>query len=449
MYKLVNEEVVKWCKEHNEPQHAVLCDPPYEISFMNKKFDSTGVSFRAETWSAIKDCLLPGAFGMAFGGTRSYHRMACAIEDAGFVIHPAIGWCFATGFPKATRIDTQIEGEIVGINEDYLRRKPNGMKTPGSNYSQHQQETNALVPTNPKTWVGHRYGLQALKPAFEFICVFQKPYEGRPIDCITETGAGALNIDGCRIGYRSEDDKKSAIPQGRITTRTGEFAGRSLGNGQDKELNREEWEQRMQGRWPSNLVLSEEVLGMFPETTDSNMSMRGARHGNIYGNGKGPSGPDSLRGHNDSGSAARFFFQVETQIDEADPLFYCSKASRRERDLGCEEMEEKRTQVTGWSGEGMPLRQDGTERKIPTGKNIHPCCKPTKLTEYLSRLLLPPKEYSPRKILIPFFGSGSEMIGAYKAGWEEIVGIELDKEYVEIAESRMKYWTKQTRFTDG
>jgi hypothetical protein len=445
MYKLVNEEVVKWCKEHNEPQHAVLCDPPYEISFMNKKFDSTGVSFRAETWSAIKDCLLPGAFGMAFGGTRSYHRMACAIEDAGFVIHPAIGWCFATGFPKATRIDTQIEGEIVGINEDYLRRKPNGMKTPGSNYSQHQQETNALVPTNPKTWVGHRYGLQALKPAFEFICVFQKPYEGRPIDCITETGAGALNIDGCRIGTNgggtqcnNRDDKGRCLGH--------PDANGSLGGGIMRHADNTD----NIGRWPANLLLSadEEVLGMFPETTDSNMSMRGARHGNIYGNGKGPSGPDSLRGHNDSGSAARFFFQVETQIDEADPLFYCSKASRRERDLGCEEMEEKRTQVTGWSGEGMPLRQDGTERKIPTGKNIHPCCKPTKLTEYLSRLLLPPKEYSPRKILIPFCGSGSEMLGAYLAGYEEIVGIELDKEYVEIAESRMKYWTKQTRFTE-
>ena len=101
-YNIIQDKVEFWAANYTGPKfHALLCDPPYELGFMGKKWDASGVAFRPETWAALLKHLLPGAFIMAFAGTRGYHRMAVAIEDAGFVIHPAIGWVFGTGFPKA------------------------------------------------------------------------------------------------------------------------------------------------------------------------------------------------------------------------------------------------------------------------------------------------------------------------------------------------------------
>ena len=127
---------------------------------MSSRWD-TDIAFRPDTWKALAQHLLPGAFLMIFGGGRTYHRLACALEDAGLVIHSPIGWVFGSGFPKATR-----------INDD---RFP-----------------------------GHRYGRQALKPALEFVAVAQKEYTGRPVDSIVQTGAGALWIDGGRIVWHHE-----------------------------------------------------------------------------------------------------------------------------------------------------------------------------------------------------------------------------------------------------
>src|SRR3990172_7316084 len=126
---------------------------------MGQSWDGGDVAFQPETWAAFMKVLYPGAFGMAFAASRNWHRLAVAIEDAGFIIHPTIFcWVQGQGFPKATRVKGQDAFE------------------------------------------GHRYGLQALKPAVEPIIVFQKPYEGKPIDNITQTGAGTLNIDAARIG---------------------------------------------------------------------------------------------------------------------------------------------------------------------------------------------------------------------------------------------------------
>ena len=94
-----------------EPFHGLLADAPYEINFRNKGWDNSGIAFRPETWRAFWHLLYPGAFGMTFGGSRTSHRMAVAIEDAGFIIHPMIGWIYGSGFPKATRIDTQVDKE--------------------------------------------------------------------------------------------------------------------------------------------------------------------------------------------------------------------------------------------------------------------------------------------------------------------------------------------------
>lgn len=160
MAVIVCADIADWAASYDGPPfHALLCDPPYELGFMSKSWDATGVTYQPDTWAALAEHLHPGGFLMAFGGSRTWHRLACAIEDAGLVIHPTIFvWAYGSGFPKATRIE----------------RNGNG----------HGE------------WAGHRYGLQALKPAAEPIIVAQKPYSGKPVECITATGAGALWVEG-------------------------------------------------------------------------------------------------------------------------------------------------------------------------------------------------------------------------------------------------------------
>ena len=143
------------------------------------------------------------------------------------------------------------------------------------------------------------------------------------------------------------------------------------------------------------------------------------------------------------GTAARFFYNaVHEQIDEADPLFYCAKSSRRERDAGLSDLPLRQKVFNGKSDHSAGMAEGSVEDKFTTqpGRNIHPTVKPVNLIKYLSTLLLPPVEYAPRRIMVPFAGSGSEVVGAMLAGWEEIVGIEREEEYVDIAQRRVEFW---------
>jgi len=440
---------------------ALLCDPPYELGFMGKDWDRSGIAFRPETWAALAEHLLPGAFGTAFASARGYHRVMVAIEDAGLRLHPSIfgytllGWNYGSGFPKATRIDTQIElrGKTQRIRVD---GKPcghdGGTLNGGVDVSQvYSEPTTDLA----KAWAGHRYGLQALKPALEPIIVFQVPYKGKPVESIVETGAGALNIDGARIGYVSDYDQKHQedIARGQDNASNGRFFG---GTGKSKASS-----YTPQGRWPANFYLDEEAARRLGEqsgdlTSGKPSGKRNATSG--FSSGITP-GAVNLGGFGDKGTAARFFFNVNRQLDEADPVLYCAKASRRERDAGLEGMEERDViDQSKWAGRcnvcgcrtmlyGKPTcGHDDFEWVVgKPRRNIHPTVKPIDLTRWLATLLLPPEEYAPRRILVPFAGSGSEMIGAHLAGWEEIVGIEMEREYCGIAEARMKHWCKQVK----
>lgn len=402
--------------------HAVLCDPPYHLTsgnrsvdwdsfkqpnsygvvnhgttnktgrggFMGKAWDGGDLAYRLDTWARIGESLHPGGFLMAFASSRGWHRLACALEDAGFIIHPTLfGWAYGSGFPKATRVPDE-------------------------------------------RFAGHRYGLQALKPALEPIIVAQKPYAGKPKDSITRTGAGALWIDGGRIGT-SESLAGGAYSGGVRPTSsmglTGEAGGRSsmleAGGGR---LSPSSFVQPS-GRWPSNLVLLHRPLCVCAGTAwtcapgcpvaaldqQSGESTSGIQRqplgtGGIWNSSDGrPCGPQ----YGDSGTASRFFYQVQTALDDADPICYMAKASRTERDAGLE-----------------------------GGRSPHPTHKPIDLTRYLAALLLPPPSYAPRRIYVPFAGVGSEMIGAMLAGWEDVVGVEQDADYAALAARRIAYWRR-------
>lgn len=426
-YRIYNEDVLSWAKHYDkQPFHSILCDAPYHLTsivkrfgkngsapaqfgtdgvfsrssagFMGQEWDGGDIAFRPETWAALGEHLYPGAFGMAFSASRNWHRMAVAIEDAGFIMHPTIFflWVQGQGFPKATKV------------------RADGFD-------------------------GYKYGLQALKPSVEPIIMFQKPYEGRPIENITQTGAGVLNIDGTRIPL--DDGDEYVINEFEDGMKPfGKGAGHSYkskkvkndprlgGNGSwktDKAAKNvyeggyagEDVASSPLGRYPANLILDEESAGRLDEQTgilkSGKMLPEHSRHTDesphgIYGKFDIDHPLQETIG--DSGGASRFFFRVQEQIDEADPFYYHAKVNPKERNAGLDE------------------------------KNPHPTLKPIGLMKYLATLLLPPAEYTPRRILVPFSGVSSEMIGAGLAGWEHVVGIEFKEDYVNIGKKRLEYW---------
>lgn len=451
-------DCVKWANEYEgEKFHALLTDAPYELAFMNKHWDATGISTNPETWRAFANVLHDGAFCVTFAGSRTYHRIACAIEDAGFIIHPIIlAWCFGSGFPKATRIDTQVdkaagaEREVVGtydrrsVHDGYERKSASDSTgAVGSDLGINGKHIiTATAPATPlaATWAGHRYGLQALKPALEPIIVFQKPYRGKPVDCITRTGAGALNIDAARIA-----GNVPSVPQPKFNSPTGQIYGFKAGEGRNGEMS------HANGRWASNFILTcspscngthapDCPAAMLDEQSGESLSsggggMKRAGSNGIYGNFNLRACPPNV-GKGDTGGASRFFFRAQWDaLEAADPVRYVAKASRRERDAGLDAFELKPNQK--WNEGGIKAHREETAQPQ---RNPHPTVKPIALSRYLATLLLPPAEYAPRRLFVPFAGVASEMIGAMQAGWDEIVGVEQEQEYVDIGKARIEYW---------
>jgi hypothetical protein len=457
-------DAVQWAREYDGDKfHALLCDPPYELGFMGKKWDASGVPFSPATWAAFANVLHDGAFIMAFASSRGWHRQAVAMEDAGLIIHPSIfGWAFGSGFPKATRIDTQIdkaagaEREVVGktvVPKQFMREvqsemgyRPTGNPYQGEIDGRYNAPVTAPATPLARAFAGHRYGLQALKPALEPIIVAQKPYKGKPVECIVRTGAGALWVDGGRIG--TQDEYTQAQWSQKCASRpTGVVYGTHKPS--DSEL--------PAGRWPANFYCDEAgAVALDAQSGERKGAVSNSAPNTDVGFTRGAKGLPLKEGYGDTGGASRFFFQsTADQIDDADAVGYYAKASRRERDAGLDGMPAQ----TVYSGDlgGRDAKQPG-RRHDPNGewdevssrmmaraaRNTHPTIKPISLTRWLATLLLPPAEYAPRRLFVPFAGAGSECIGAALAGWDEVVGVEMmnDEEhpYVDIARARLDYW---------
>lgn len=251
------------------------------------------------------------------------------------------------------------------------------------------------APATPEAERWQGYGT-SLKPAYEPVLLVRKPTPLAYAQNALEHGTGALNIDGARVPGAKPDTTRGAGGQhGRYNPLGGQ------GRIKDDGL----------GRWPANLIHdgSEEVVSLFPSTTS--------------------------RGH--TGSVARFF--------------YTAKASSREREAGLDDLPEQLFAQSGGAqaalarGESEYQGEDASTglNRVKRRRNVHPTVKPLALTRYLATLLLPPERDTPRRLLVPFAGSGSEMIGARQAGWDEAVGIELNPEYVAIAEGRIAHWLKR------
>ncbi|WES88791.1 DNA-methyltransferase [Dickeya fangzhongdai] len=417
---------------------SIVTDPPYGLKFMGKKwdYDVPGV----EVWAECLRVLKPGGHLLAFAGTRTQHRMACRIEDAGFELRDMVtflydtnetaqalieslspeqlklldatfgrdsmlAWSYGSGFPKSMDVSKAIdkaagaEREVLGPNPHARPNQDGSRVWVGDKKGKEQTHPPLTAPATDaaRQWQG--WGT-ALKPALEPITVARKPFKGTVAANVLSHGAGAINIDGCRVA--GGDD-----PAARYN---GKPARGENANAYGAASKRDEvYQSSALGRWPANLIHdgSDEVVALFPSTGKS--SGGGKKNGDKFGGGYAPSGADSI-GYGDDGSAARFF--------------YCAKASRKERNEGL-------------TDPGPQFKHNGTLRQYENGAaekkgNHHPTVKPTDLMAYLCRLVTP----TGGTVLDPFMGSGSTGVAAVIEGFD-FDGIEREAEYVEIARARI------------
>ncbi|MCU1145751.1 DNA-methyltransferase [Stenotrophomonas maltophilia] len=353
---------------------AVVTDPPYGLSFMGKRWDYDVPS--TETWAECLRVLKPGGYLLAFAGTRTQHRMAVRIEDAGFEIRDMIAWVYGSGFPKSH----------------------NG------------------------PWGG-----TALKPALEPITVARKPIAGTVAANWHEHGTGGLNIDGCRI----------AASETTIRARTDNDLGRMNDDGwrPTPGVNGSD-----NGRWPANLIHdgSEEVLAAFPaasgQKADLSEDGESARFSTVYEGGPLPRGSEASSNSANQGTVGFKMRPGARRLDSgsAARFFYCAKASKEDRDAGLEGFKKSAAgMVSNTSGQHMTRRDEGYQ--VAPRANHHPTVKPTDLMRYLCRLVTP----AGGLVLDPFMGSGSTGKAAVLEGFQ-FVGIDNDPAYAAIAEARIR-----------
>jgi len=404
---------------------SVVTDPPYELGFMGKKWDNSGVAYDVTVWAECLRVLKPGGHVLAFGGSRTWHRLAVAVEDAGFELRDSIAWLYGSGFPKSLDVSKAIdknlgaEREKIRVDASEVRNpKAIGNGTDGMEGGTRPWIEKALevgfhekdsdIPASPEAQQWEGWGT-ALKPAFEPVVVGRKPLVGTVAENVLEWGVGGLNIDGSRIG--NETRTFSPMKSFGLLDRS------SFPNAQSQEAT------TVQGRWPANVILDEVTAGLLDEQSGVSKPKPG-RTGRKGGNGGAlgefaGSSPDAIGvwPEDFGGGASRFF--------------YVAKASKRDRNEGLEELEA-----------GYTKRDNGFSDKISDTKtprqNFHPTVKPTQLMRYLIKLVTPPGG----TVLDPFTGSGSTGKAALLDGYG-FIGAELTEEYLPIIEGRLKWASEQ------
>ena len=412
-----SREVLKTLAENSVD--SIVTDPPYELGFMGKSWDNTGIANDVTLWREALRVLKPGGYLVAFGGTRTFHRLACAIEDAGFEMRDTglrghmpqaedcpwlMAWAYGSGFPKSLDVSKAI---VMG-------------------------QITAPATADARQWEG--WGT-ALKPAWEPIVMARKPLIGTVAANVLRHGTGALNIDACRI------QTGEAIP---VFSSSG---GRKFEQSHTQPARKSQQVGTQDvGRWPANLIHdgSPEVVACFPDAPGQLAPVKysgderktqgvygamkgGHRPGGLSASENGypvPNGPQYI----DSGSAARFF--------------YCAKASREDRNEGCEHMASKPLLWSSGTQNPGSFQAEGTDR---SSQNFHPTVKPTELMRWLVRLVTP----AGGTVVDPFMGSGSTGKAAMLEGMR-FIGIDRDADehgnplgYIDIARARIEFALRQ------
>ena len=411
-YKLIHGDSLKvLSKLDDNTVHSVVTDPPYGISFMGKKWDYDVPT--VDLWREVFRVLKPGGHLLSFAGSKTYHRMAVNIEDAGFEIRDQIMWVYGSGFPKSMNIAKAIdkkngfEGDVIGTRNIDIGIQSGSMHS-GRGTKIVEQEIRELSP-QAKEW--DRWG-SALKPAHEPIVVARKPFTGTIVENVLEHGTGGLNIDASRVGNFTN------------TQTSGMSRWNDFRHG-DGKYETEETVNVKEGRFPTNFIHdgSDEVLEGFPHTKSGKPGIKsqGNNGAAYYAESRPPGTP--MKGFGDSGSAARFF--------------YCAKASKQERNKGFDIQLIPNQRPPG-EAFGETHQYGLTENITQINGNNHPTVKPVDLMKYLCRLVTPPNGI----VLDPFMGSGTTGIAATIQGFQ-FMGIELSEEYMKIADTRISHWVDE------
>ena len=363
---------------------SVVTDPPYEIGFMGKGWDDSGIANNPKLWKEVLRVLKPGGHLLSFSHSRTYHRQAVAVEDAGFEIRDQIMWIYGSGFPKSHNIGKSVDKlqgnkrEVVGT-KGLNSFKGTTMRNHYGDYNKSFEEVNKL----DRGFTPYEGWGTALKPAHEPIVLARKPFNGTVAKNVLEWGTGGINIDESRIKpddayikhiekYSDRDVGVNGTPQSMFGNTHGKMV---YGN--------------VEGRFPANIIFDEEAGKILDEQSGISKSGKNKLEkgtGGIWNKGTNlPIGPE----YGDTGGASRFF--------------YCPKASKKDRNEGCDELEEKQSTKQFNSGMEGKVRSDGSVIKEPIKQhNSHPTVKPTDLMAYLVRLVTPKGGV----VLDPFMGSG-------------------------------------------
>ena len=406
--------------------------------FMGKEWDGGDIAFRPETWELALKLLKPGGHLLAFSASRNYHRMAVAIEDAGFEIRDQMMWLYGSGFPKSLNIGKAVDKK-QGNDREVLGTKITNVGMQGNNFKRGSESGEVEVTKGDSEWEG--WGT-ALKPAHEPIVMARKPLsESSIVDNVLKHGTGAINIDGCRVegndakypdtnpDFRDQGKKsKEAIGIDKLSF--GQVSGAERkkvvrksrsedgvwtdGNSGMKAEGTQYADADPRGRFPANVMHdgSDVIVNQFPEGAKGSTTPRNRGTVGMFGMPN-----DATPEYADEGSAARFF--------------YCPKTSKSERHSN---LDDHKTSVGAngnkWTDQDY---RRGDTKPTTERKNTHPTVKPVELMKYLCRLVTP----KGGTVLDPFMGSGSTGMAAKDEGFD-FIGIEKEKEYFEICESRIK-----------
>lgn len=427
---IYNNDCIKQIKEFDSNSiDSIITDPPYEIGFMNAAWDYTGISFDKEIWKECLRVAKPGAFLLCFGGSRTFHRIACAIEDAGWELKDTIIWLYSSGMPKALDIGKAVD-EKLGNKREVTQFRTDGRGKWELKMARQKGDTGIghadgskqkYFATKGNTeWEGYK---SALKPAFEPIIVAMKPIDKTFAENALKWGVAGFNIEECRIPLKNENQPRGS---GKRVFKSNKFTEDKI-YGNNKQT-------PSAGRYPANVILDEESAKLLDKQTKE---VKNTKPHKVYSKKDKYAGWGSI-----TQKSGGIFNYDEPTLRGASRFFYCAKASTFEREFGLN----TKSKLFGQSGGAQQALKNGKNSyqetdEASTGlnvikhrKNTHPTVKPLALMEFLCKLTRPP---SGGVVLDPFMGSGTTGVACKKTG-RKFIGIDIYQDWCEVAKLRIK-----------